>query len=96
MLLLVVELWHLALDVMLPKKLNNCRIDSLRCILLMEADLNQEFKHIARVGMQEMERTDGFLDMQFGLQARRTTYQAIMSINTMIDHAHQARVGFVI
>ena len=34
--------------------------------------------------------------MQFGFRTKRTTYQAIMNINTMIDHAHQARVGLAI
>ena len=45
---------------MIPKKLNNCRIDSLRYIRLMEADLNQILKHIARVSMREMEKTGSF------------------------------------
>ena len=34
--------------------------------------------------------------MQFGFRTKRTTYQAIMSFNTMIDQAHQARVGLEI
>ena len=92
----ILERWRLASDVMIPKKLNNCRIDSLRCIRLMEADLNQILKYIARVSMREMEKTGRFSDMHFGFWAKRTTYQAIMNINTMIDHAHQARVGLAI
>ena len=92
----IFEPWHLASDVMIPKKINNCCIDSLRCICLMEADLNQILKHIAQVSMREMEKTDSLSDMQFGFWAKRTTYQAVMSINTMINHAHQARVGFAI
>ena len=92
----ILDRWRLVSDVMLPKKLNNCRIDSLRYIRLMEADLNQILKHIARVAIHEMERTKSISDMQFGFRTRRATYQAIMSINTMIDHAHQVRVGFTI
>ena len=34
--------------------------------------------------------------MQFGFRTKRTIYQTIMSINTTIDHAHQARVGLAI
>ena len=92
----ILDQWCLASDVMLPKKLNNCRINSLQCIHLMEADLNQILKHIARVTMREMERIESFSDMQFGFRTRRTTYQAVMSINTMIDHTHQAKVVFAI
>ena len=46
--------------------------------------------------MCEMERAESFPDMQFGFRTRRTTYQAVMSINTTINHAHQARVVFAI
>ena len=46
--------------------------------------------------MSEMEKTESFSDMQFGFRAKRTTYQEIMSINTMINHTHKARVGFAI
>ena len=46
--------------------------------------------------MHEMEKMGRFSDMQFGFLAKQTTYQAIMSIETMIDHAHQARVGLAI
>ena len=92
----ILDQWRLASDVMLPKKQNNFHINSFRCIRLMEADLNQILKHIARVAIHEMERTKSISDMQFGFRTRRATYQAIMSINTMIDHAHQVRVGFTI
>ena len=34
--------------------------------------------------------------MQFGFWTRRTTHQAIMCINTMINHAHNVRVSFAI
>ena len=81
---------------MLPKKLNNCWIDHLRCIRLMEAKLNHILKHLAWVTMREMEKIEGISDMQLGFRTRRTTYQAIMCIISMIDHAHQARVGFAI
>ena len=62
----ILERWCFSSDVMIPKKLNNCLIDSLRCICLMEADLNQILKHIARVSMREMEKMGGDSDMQFG------------------------------
>ena len=58
--------------------------------------MNQILKYIARVMMREMERSKSFSDIQFGFRTKKTSYQAIMSINTIINHAHQARVGFAI
>ena len=46
--------------------------------------------------MRDMEKMKSFSDMQFRFRAKRTTHQAVMSIKTIIDHAHQARVGFAI
>ena len=63
----------------------------------MEADLNHILKWAIREMMREIEKNpDELSDMQFGFGFRKhhTTHQAILSATTMIDIAHQARIGF--
>ena len=45
------------------------------------------------MAMHEMEKINGFSDIKFGIWARRTTYHAIMCINTMINQTHKVRAG---
>ena len=64
-------------------------------ICLMEVDLNQVLKWASREIMRAIEkRPDGLSNMQFGFRKHRTTHQAIMSTTSMINIAHQARIGF--
>ena len=91
----ILQRWRLATDVMLQKKVDNINISKMRTIRLMEADLNQVLKWASREIMREIEkRPDGLSDMQFGFRKHRTTHQAILSTTSMIDIAHQARIGF--
>ena len=67
----------------------------MRTIRLLEADLNQVLKWASREKMREIEkRPDGLSGMQFGFRKHRTMHQAILSKTSMIDIAHQARIGF--
>ena len=57
--------------------------------------MNQILKWASREMMREIERRpDRLSDMQFGFQKHHTTHQAILSTTSMIDIAHQARIGF--
>ena len=76
----ILEQWWLTSNVVILKILNNCCIDHLYCIRLMEMDQNKILKHLTRLAMREMEKIEGFLDIKFGFRTRKTTYQAINKI----------------
>ena len=80
---------------MLQKKLDNIAISKMRTIRILEADLDQILKWASREMIKEIKRRpDGLSDMQFGFRKHHTTHQAILSMTSMIDIAHQARIGF--
>ena len=67
----------------------------MRTVRILEVDLNQILKWESREMIKEIKRKpNGLSDMQYIFRKHRTTHQAILSMTSMIDIAHQAHIGF--
>ena len=71
--------WQHGIDCELEKKAGNTRVDSLRTILLFEADANQNFKKVGRDMMYQAEDLDALAQEQFG--SRKTLSAVDQSLN---------------
>ena len=71
--------WQHGIDCELEKKAGNTRVDSLRTILLFEADANQNFKKVGRDMMYRAEELDALAQEQFG--SRKTLSSVDQSLN---------------
>lgn len=71
--------WRNGVDLMIPKKTNNTRVENLRPIVLFEVDCNQNHKRLGRQVMRLAEAQGGIAREQYG--SRKGHMPAEQSLN---------------
>lgn len=64
--------WKKGIDVMIPKKIDSQRVDSLRTIVLFEADFNLSNKIIGKRVMVQAEKANCIAEEQFGSRKKNS------------------------
>jgi hypothetical protein len=85
------ERWRNGVDILIPKKVFDMKVESLRPILLFEVDCNQNNKLLGRTVMQMAETHHGLADKQYG--SRKHHSAAEQALNKQLTFDILLRLG---
>ena len=83
--------WQRGVDVLIPKKAGDDRVDHLRPILLFEVDANQNNKRMGKVMMRMAEANGGISPEQYGSRKGRSSAEQALNKRLTFDILRQER-----
>ena len=77
--------WKHGVDILIPKKIQDSRVEALRPILLMEVDFNQNNKRLGRDMMKMAEANGGLAKEQYGSRKHHAANEQALNKRLTFD-----------